>query len=185
MRRPPEFRPEEMKALIHWREWHITLRQSVAGAIGLALLVILASTGDVVENGFPYLVAAIAVIVLFPALALIHNWLSSSMPIAMDADGIFAPTLWGQRYVSWTRLHTIAHVHSIMGYSRAPIEFNLILFFKRGMPRRITLPELTGEEREQFFEVLNRISRLHRIGFVSDHTPEGQRALKRLPWLWI
>ena len=161
MRRPPEFRPEEMKALIHWREWHITLRQSVAGAIGLALLVILASTGDVVENGFPYLVAAIAVIVLFPALALIHNWLSSSMPIAMDADGIFAPTLWGQRYVSWT------------GYSRAPIEFNLILFFKRGMPRRITLPELTGEEREQFFEVLNRISRLHRIGFVSDHTPEG------------
>jgi hypothetical protein len=180
-----EFRPDEMKALVPWREWYLTMPQIVAGAAGMAAVIVLALLLDVAEDGPAYIFAAVVAAALFLGVVIgaVHSMRNS--PVAMDREGISAPTLWGQKYVPWSNVHTVAHVHAMLGWSRAPIEFNLILFLRRGVPRRISLPDLSADERELLFEVLRRIARLHQIGFVADHTEDGRRALKRLPWLWF
>lgn len=91
---------------------------------------------------------------------------------------VFAHPIKGE----WSQIHTIAHVHSLVGISLRPIENNLLLFGKAGRAR-LSLPPLNDLERTQFFEILTRIAQNQDIELVFDHTEEGNKRVQELPWI--
>jgi hypothetical protein len=180
-----EFRADENKALLPWRERRVSLPQvaaAVAGILAIGVAGWLLEGGDIVHLAW----SLVALAFVIPGVFYLRGWIfppRTTIPaIALDAQGIVAPDM---AYINWESVHTIAHAHVVGWGFRPPIAFDLLLFPKRGQPKRISLPDLTADEREQLFEILRRIARLHKIDFVLDHTHEGARKLKRLPLVWF
>ena len=97
----PEFRPEENKALLPWRDYHFSGVQIAAAIVGLVALVLGAAF---IDGGDPlyHIVAAVILGALLLAVFLSSRDWATSEAVALDSAGIVAPTGWGRTYVRWT-----------------------------------------------------------------------------------
>jgi hypothetical protein len=55
----------------------------------------------------------------------------------------------------------VEHIWGMIGSNISPIENNLIIHKKNGKSKRLFIPELTIEEKEAFFKIMQNLSKNH------------------------
>lgn len=175
------------QAILPWREYKFPVWWIWAVTCLFSLLIALLSLSEP-DRASDYLVAAGGVAIVLPVLLfgfrfLFHKWLKAVI-VVIDKDRFAGANAywWTPFQGNWSEITTIAHVHSMLGRSFRPIECNLLLFGRNGRAR-MSLPPLNESERLAFFEILTKIARRHRIELVFDHTDEGNRRIRELPWI--
>lgn len=183
----PEFDPVALTALIPFRRYPVSVLHALAAPIVVTAIVaacIWLSGRFTLEQAVP---AAMIVLIslLVGSLVARYWWNNRWDSFALDVRGIASPGIFGPEYYEWKDLKAVAHVQSVLGRAPGPHEFNLVVFPRaRMMPVRLSLPFLDGDERAELFSILQALAKRHAFDFIIEHTPEGQRSLKRLPWLW-
>ncbi len=176
------FDPSAGKALIHWREYQLSSKNI---AIVTAILVILVGLGYLLDgrSAVPYVEAAAAVALLTPVGLLYARRLLTKCPVAIGPDEMVAPLVGGgEIYIDWSNVHTVAHVHSLVGGSFSLIEFNLLVYRRKGGTARISLPAISGDEYHELWAVLECVAKRHRITLLNDQTHAGFRRIRSLPF---
>jgi hypothetical protein len=180
----PEFYPDELKALLPWRGFVPSRRAIIVGTLTFSAVLASAWYFDGPDFSIEVIAAGLVGIGLFLAAALLLRRTKLASAVAMDAEGIAASSLLGRKYFAWRDVRTVAHVHSL-SIAQSPIVFNLVIFPRSGRrPTRLPLPDLDGNERDQLFTILERISKRSGFALISDHSADGREALSRLPNYW-
>ena len=176
------FDPSAGKALIHWREYQFSPKNI---AIVTAILVMFVGLGYLLDgkSAGPYVAAAVAVLLLTPVGLLYARRLLTKSPVAIGPDEMVAPLVGGgEIYIDWSNVHTVAHVHSLAGRSFSPVEFNLLVYRKKGGTARISLPLISGDEYHELWAVLECVAKRHQITLLNDQTDVGFRRIRSLPF---
>ncbi|MEO6395549.1 MAG: hypothetical protein ABIO40_06525 [Devosia sp.] len=181
----PEFYPQELKALLPWRGYVLTLRDIVIGAVVFGgLLTLMRIVGG--NNSIPQLALIVSFgVALFLGTTLLYRRHVSHRAVAIDAEGIAAPGLFGMKYVGWREVRMLAHAPSLLGPSRAPIEFALLVVPRgRRPPMRLSLPDLEEKECNALVDILTAIAERHGFEFIQDYTEDGRNVLGKPQRFW-
>lgn len=147
-----------------WRDYIFSGKHII---IGTALLVALIIVSGIVDNIPPskYLKAAAGCAILAPVIFYFLRYWNTrgplTTPLLVNMTGIIAPTFFYKSYIPWSNVAQVEHVWAMLGHNVAAIENNLIIHKKNGGSKRLFIPTLNPEEKEQFFTIMYNLSKHH------------------------
>lgn len=115
---------------------------------------------------------AFAAAIIVPVLSYFLGFWPSKDPLKsaflVDITGIKAQTLFSETYVRWYEVAKVEHVWTNLGRGLnglgigvGRIQNHLIMHKKDGSSKRLLMPTLSLAEKEQFFIILQNISKHH------------------------
>lgn len=178
---------ETLEARLSWRKpvwppgWTTALAAVVLAVLAGFALFPSKGSPDAALGGF-FAVLALG----FGVVAVLHFRIlpPGGRAVVLDRDGFsgYGAVLTFPIKGRWSDFETIAIVHAMLGRSLKPVKLNLLLFGKKRR-HRLQLPEIPIAEQQTVFDILYRIAEEHRLELVSDHTDEGARRIRELPWI--